>query len=154
MMSRLSDHLEPLAEYAKASREFELIQTVTLSNYPASLCSSSNARPECSRRLWGFARLLQTSTTCLCGSRGGCKKYPNSPRAATLFAANARPLEFTSIRIFIRVQWEPFEASFGSIDSSLQHHMGVLLHSTQALQFNATRDRKHRESGRCILRIE
>jgi ankyrin repeat domain-containing protein 50 len=70
--------------------------------------------------------------------------------------------EWTSIRIFIRVQWEPFEASFGAIDSSLQHHLEVLLHSTQALQFNAiqcgNRDAdlercrvRQRESGECIL---
>jgi ankyrin repeat domain-containing protein 50 len=43
-------------------------------------------------------------------------------------------LGWASIRVFIRVQWEPFEARFGMIDSSLQHHLEVLLHSAQALQ--------------------
>jgi hypothetical protein len=32
-------------------------------------------------------------------------------------------LEWISIRAFIRVQWEPFEAKFGSIDRSLQAHL-------------------------------
>ena len=31
-----------------------------------------------------------------------------------------------SIRIFIRVQWEPFEADFGTIKSDLDRHVSVL----------------------------
>ena len=64
-------------------------------------------------------------------------------------------LEWTSIRIFIRVQWEPFEASFGTIDSRLRHHLEVLLHSAQALQLrNADSERRRvrqRESRKYIL---
>lgn len=39
---------------------------------------------------------------------------------------------YHSIRLFIRVQWEPFEASFGTIQSNLNHHLNVLLQSAQA----------------------
>ena len=45
--------------------------------------------------------------------------------------------KWLSIKIFIRVQWEPFEAKFGAIDTSIRHHLQVLLHSVQALQINA-----------------
>jgi hypothetical protein len=64
-------------------------------------------------------------------------------------------LEWTSIRIFFRVQWEPFEASFGTIDSSLRHHLEVLLHSAQALQLRDADSERRRvrqkESRKRIL---
>ncbi|KAH0544336.1 hypothetical protein FGG08_001477 [Glutinoglossum americanum] len=50
-------------------------------------------------------------------------------------------LGYPSVRIFIRVQWEPFEDSFGSIDGRLEHHLNVLLHSAQAVQLNAIQTR-------------
>ena len=48
-----------------------------------------------------------------------------------------RERKWLSIKIFIRVQWEPFEAKFGAIDTSIRHHLQILLHTVQALQINA-----------------
>ena len=57
-------------------------------------------------------------------------------------------IEWTSIRVFIRVQWEPFEASFGTIESSLRHHLEVLLHSAQADGVSERRRIRKREIRR------
>ena len=43
---------------------------------------------------------------------------------------------WASIRIFLRVQWDPFEASLGQIQANFQQNLDLLLHSAQASQFN------------------
>jgi len=74
MMIRLSDHLDHLLEYVKASHEAKLIQTV---EYPDCLVgvwvplTNVLGRSQC---LWGPTRLLQTSTARLCEQTGGRKK--------------------------------------------------------------------------------
>lgn len=45
-------------------------------------------------------------------------------------------LEYVSSRIFLRNFWEPFEAKFVIIETSLLNHLNVLLQSTQALQLD------------------
>ncbi|KAJ9634654.1 hypothetical protein H2199_008939 [Coniosporium tulheliwenetii] len=53
--------------------------------------------------------------------------------------SDGNPRPRTSLRIFLRVQWEPFETSFGSIERELQHHLNVVRHSAQAIQLNDSR---------------
>jgi hypothetical protein len=53
--------------------------------------------------------------------------------------ANGNPKKWTSVRAFLRQQWEPFENEFASIKEDLQHHLDVMLHSVVALQFDLTR---------------
>ncbi|KAH0563452.1 hypothetical protein GP486_001989, partial [Trichoglossum hirsutum] len=90
MMLRLSDHLEHLAEYAKAAREVKLVQTAAQARH-------------------------------------------------AFVDGQGKERRWASIRIFIRVQWEPFEASFGALELNIQHHLDVLLHSAHAVQLNAIR---------------
>lgn len=44
-----------------------------------------------------------------------------------------------SIRSFLRVQWEPFEAVFGDIERNFNHHLNVISHSAGASQLNTLR---------------
>lgn len=48
--------------------------------------------------------------------------------------------EYISVVAFLRVQWEPFETRFGKINSNFTHHLDVLGHSIQAIQYNAIHD--------------
>jgi hypothetical protein len=48
--------------------------------------------------------------------------------------------KWTSLRIFLRQQWEPFESEFGSMKANLEHHLGVLQHSAQASLLNFARE--------------
>ena len=41
-----------------------------------------------------------------------------------------------SIRVFLRVQWEPLEAVFGDIERKFSHHLNVLSHIDGASQLN------------------
>jgi ankyrin repeat domain-containing protein 50 len=52
---------------------------------------------------------------------------------------NGHKRKWTSLRIFLRQQWEPFELEFGSMKANLEHHLGVLQHSAQASLLNFTR---------------
>jgi hypothetical protein len=65
---------------------------------------------------------------------------------------NGDPRRWTSFRTFIRQHWETFESEFLSIKEDMQHHLDVLLHSVQALQFDAVRKaeyaRQHGEESR------
>jgi len=65
--------------------------------------------------------------------------------------------KLTSLRLFLRQQWEPFETEFGTIRANMQHHLDVILHTTQALQFTALREaeqmRLHVENGRPTLSL-
>lgn len=68
--------------------------------------------------------------------------------------ANGDRRKWTSLRAFLRQHWEPFESEFLSIKEDMQHHLDILLHSVQALHFDAFRkDQQERqretESG-CI----
>lgn len=60
---------------------------------------------------------------------------------------------YQSIRTFIRVQWEPFEAGFGTIRSNLNRHLNVLLHATQAELLASTHDRSKSAEGVLTLCI-
>jgi ankyrin repeat domain-containing protein 50 len=51
--------------------------------------------------------------------------------------------KWISIRTFLRVQWEPFEGVFGSIETKFKHHLNVLHHSAGALHFNTLRAGMH-----------
>jgi hypothetical protein len=51
--------------------------------------------------------------------------------------ANGNQRRWTSPRTFMRQHWDTFESEFVSIKEDLQHHLDVLLHSVQALQFDA-----------------
>ena len=65
--------------------------------------------------------------------------------------SKGRTRKMTSLRLFFRQQWEPFEVVFGHINTDMQHHLGVLLHATQALQLTALRnsaqDAERRDGG-------
>ncbi|KAI9860062.1 MAG: hypothetical protein M1813_006410, partial [Trichoglossum hirsutum] len=108
MMLRLSDHLEHLAEYAKAARE-------------------------------AVAKVY-----------GDLLDFCRQARHAFV-DEQGKERKWASIRIFIRVQWEPFEASFGALESNIQHHLDVLLHSAHAVQLNAIRALQE-ESSKCFQR--
>ena len=54
--------------------------------------------------------------------------------------ANGNPRKLTSLRLFLRQQWEPFEATFEIINTDMKHHLDVLSHATQALQLNILRE--------------
>jgi hypothetical protein len=68
--------------------------------------------------------------------------------------ANGNSWKWTSLRTFIRQHWETFESEFLSIKQDMQHHLDVLLHSVQALHFDASRKaeyaRHHGEASRFI----
>jgi hypothetical protein len=53
---------------------------------------------------------------------------------------NGNQRGWTSLRAFMRQQWETFETEYVSIKEDLHHHLGVLQHSVQALHFNASRE--------------
>lgn len=59
---------------------------------------------------------------------------------------NGKQRAWTSFRAFLHQHWEPFESEFASIAEDLQHHLHVLLHSVQALHFNAFLDEKKSKS--------
>lgn len=50
--------------------------------------------------------------------------------------ARGRKRKLTSLRLFLRQQWVPFESEFDSMKANLDHHLGVLQHSAQALSLN------------------
>jgi len=56
--------------------------------------------------------------------------------------AKGCPRKWTSLRLFLRQQWEPFETEFAPIKMNMQHHMDVLAHSVQALQLSESREAK------------
>jgi hypothetical protein len=43
---------------------------------------------------------------------------------------------FVSLRTFLRVQWDPFETTFGDIEKRFKHHLDVLGCSSDALQLS------------------
>lgn len=45
--------------------------------------------------------------------------------------------EYISVVAFLRLQWEPFETRFGKINLNFMHHLDILGHSIQAIQYNA-----------------
>ena len=100
MIVRLTEHLGPLNEYAKAAKESKLLRTTLASVYGDLLTFCSQVR------------------SVFIDEQGGERKW-------------------LSIKIFIRVQWEPFEAKFGAIDTSISHHLRMLSHSVKAIQLNA-----------------
>ncbi|KAK2760285.1 hypothetical protein FQN54_002353 [Arachnomyces sp. PD_36] len=57
----------------------------------------------------------------------------------SVFMDGGEERRWTSVRTFIRVQWEPFEAKFGVIGSNFQHHLDVVHHSASASQLEETR---------------
>ncbi|KAL9118052.1 MAG: hypothetical protein Q9187_005405 [Circinaria calcarea] len=114
-----------------------------------------------------FSRLTEM-VSCLADHLGNLKEYAKAAQGSKLlqttlasvygdllaFCSQARSVfvdelgaerKWLSIKIFIPVQWEPFEAKFGAISSSVRHHLEVLLHSVQALQINAI-ERGNREA--------
>ena len=110
MLRQFEDYLRPLAEYAKASEDFELVQETVANVYGDLLDFCKKAR-------------------CVFLDAKGC------------------PRKWTSLRLFLRQQWEPFETEFAPIKTSMQHHMDVLAHSVQALQLNDSqeaRQERHR----------
>ena len=73
-------------------------------------------------------------------------------RARLVFVeTNGNPRKVTSLRLFLRQQWEPFETTFERINTDIQHHLDVLLHATQASQLTFLRksvqDTEKREKG-------
>lgn len=57
--------------------------------------------------------------------------------AHTVFASGEEERKWTSWSVFWRMQWTPFEREFGSIKQSMEHHMKVLEHATQAVGLEA-----------------
>ena len=53
----------------------------------------------------------------------------------------------TSFRLFLRQQWEPFEATFEPLNTYMQHHLNILLHAIQASQLTILRKAENREKG-------
>ncbi|OCK73445.1 hypothetical protein K432DRAFT_420720 [Lepidopterella palustris CBS 459.81] len=105
MLCQFEDYLGPLAEYAKASQDFALVQETVANVYGDLLDFCQKAR-------------------------------------RVFVDANGNLRKLTSLRLFLRQQWEPFETGFAPIKADMQHHMDVLLHSAQALQLNINREAK------------
>jgi len=61
---------------------------------------------------------------------------------------SGNPRKWTSWRLFLRQQWEPFETEFGPIRTDMQRHLDVLLHSVQALQLSENREAKLQENSK------
>lgn len=63
---------------------------------------------------------------------------------------SGNPRKWTSWRLFMRQQWEPFETGFGCIKVNMQHHLGVLRLASQAQQLyndqEATQQRRRKLS--------
>lgn len=55
--------------------------------------------------------------------------------------------KWTSFRIFWRVNWVPFEAEFGTIESNFKHHLDALLHSATGVLLNNNFEAKLQEKG-------
>jgi hypothetical protein len=53
---------------------------------------------------------------------------------------NGNPRKWTSWRLFMRQQWEPFETEFGLIKINMRHHLDVLCLASQALQLHNDRE--------------
>jgi len=51
---------------------------------------------------------------------------------------NGNRKKWTSAQVLMRQQWATFESAYGLIKKDLQHHLDILLHSVQALHFNAS----------------
>ena len=49
-------------------------------------------------------------------------------------------MRFVSIRIFLRVQWDPFESTFGAIKQNFQQNLELLLRSAVAIQYSDIRE--------------
>ena len=120
MLCEFEDYLKPLAEYAKASEDFALVQE-TVANV--------------------YGDLLDF-----------CKKVRR-----VFVDTEGRSRKWTSLRLFLRQQWEPFETEFAPIKTNMQHHMDVLAHSVRSLQLNDSLEAKqerHRlkakENGKSI----
>ena len=72
-------------------------------------------------------------------------------RARDVFAdRNGKPRKLTSLRLFLRVQWEPFEVGFAPIQSDMAHHLDVLSHASQAHQLKESR-KAEQERNRVAL---
>src|SRR2546423_4427862 len=54
---------------------------------------------------------------------------------------------WTSVITFLRVQWEPYESTFGDTESKFRHHVHVLDQSAQALQLNQMREAERLSAG-------
>lgn len=54
--------------------------------------------------------------------------------------SNGNRRKSTSLRSFLRQQWEPFETEFGPIRANTQHHLELLLHVGQAQQLSNDRE--------------
>jgi hypothetical protein len=69
--------------------------------------------------------------------------------------ANGDQRRWTSLRAFMRQHWETFESEYVSIREDLQHHLDILLHSVQALHFDASRKaeqaRRSEEESKIVL---
>lgn len=53
----------------------------------------------------------------------------------------------TTLKAFLRLQWEPFESSFGEIAEHMDRHCLVLLHAAQAELLSADRYLQKHETG-------
>lgn len=64
-------------------------------------------------------------------------------KARSVFVdTNGELRKWTSLRLFLRLQWEPFEAEFAPIKTDMQHHLDVVLHAAQASQLKEIREAK------------
>ena len=99
MLDCFNDYLEPLAEYAKASNDSELMRQMVAIVY------------------------------------GDLLKFCTAARHVFVDNSGARR-QWTSMRTFLQVQWEPFECRFGEIETKFRHHLNVLQHSAEASQIN------------------
>jgi len=54
--------------------------------------------------------------------------------------AHGHKRKLTSVRIFLREQWEPFETEFGSIKANLESHLHVLQHAALASSLKMSRE--------------
>jgi hypothetical protein len=117
MLCRFIDYLGPLAEYAKASVDSELIQRTLATAY------------------------------------GDLLKFCRDARRVFIDEKGVQR-RWTSAITFLHVQWEPFEPTFGDIESKFRHHVNVLDQSAQALQLNQMREAERLRAGWFLVDAE
>jgi len=127
MFQEFTDHLGHLKVYAKRCNQTRIVEEVRRIHYTRNLLMITQAVVAIYGDLLDFCRKARLV---FFNPDGTCRSCTTSEHCKPLL--NQFTPGYRSIRLFIRVQWEPFEVGFGTIKSNLNQHLNVLLHAAQA----------------------